>query len=141
MTITADFLWTIHRACLGGKSSATGAPLPETLAGAPPGARSAHYAMALAAARVTDPGACVEPPADITPEEDERVRRLVDEMVPKPKSVLEISLMFEDGTEETVDLSSVPYEEQPDAIAAATRERRVISSCGRAYTKTADASA
>ena len=52
--LTADFLWHIHRAALGGKSSVTGAALPADLAGCPPGARAAHYAMALAAAR---PGA------------------------------------------------------------------------------------
>jgi hypothetical protein len=75
--LTADFLWHIHRAALGGKSSVTGAPLPETLADVPPGARLAHYAMALAAARHAEPGASVPVPAHLSPEEVERVDLLV----------------------------------------------------------------
>jgi hypothetical protein len=43
---SADELWQVHRAALGGVSSASGQPLPDRLADAPDGARKAHYAMA-----------------------------------------------------------------------------------------------
>ena len=42
----AELLWQVHRAVLGGKSSATGHPLPIDLASAPPGAQAAHHALA-----------------------------------------------------------------------------------------------
>lgn len=77
--LTADFLWHIHRAALGGRSSVTGAELPATLDVCPPGARAAHYAMALAAARHIDPAATIPVPAGVSPEEAERVERVVAE--------------------------------------------------------------
>lgn len=43
---SADELWQVHRHALGGVSSASGQPLPQSLADAPEGARRAHYAMA-----------------------------------------------------------------------------------------------
>lgn len=43
---SADELWQVHRAALGGVSSASGQPLPQSLAEAPDGARRAHYALA-----------------------------------------------------------------------------------------------
>ena len=43
---SADELWQVHRQALGGVSSASGQPLPQSLADAPEGARRAHYAMA-----------------------------------------------------------------------------------------------
>ncbi len=79
--LTADFLWHIHRTALGGKSSATGATLPVELADAPPGARLAHYAMALAAARHADPTADIPVPAGVSPEEAVRVGIVVDEIL------------------------------------------------------------
>jgi hypothetical protein len=79
--LTADFLWIVHRAALGGKSSVTGAELPASLDGCPPGARAAHYAMALAAARHVDPGAAIPVPAGVTPEEAERIERVVAEII------------------------------------------------------------
>jgi hypothetical protein len=79
--LTADFLWSVHRAALGGRSSATGAELPQTLAGAPSGARAAHYAMALAAARHVDPAAKVPVPEGVSPEDAERVERVVSEIL------------------------------------------------------------
>lgn len=75
--LTADFLWHVHRAALGGRSSVTGAELPASLDACPPGARAAHYAMALAAARHVDPAAAIPVPAGVSPEEAERVERVV----------------------------------------------------------------
>ena len=71
--ITAEFLWRQHRAALGGKSSVSGAPLPETLDQCPPGAQAAHWGMAAAASRLLGHP---EPPipAAVTPEEAQRVR-------------------------------------------------------------------
>jgi hypothetical protein len=43
---SAELLWTVHRDVLGGRSSASGAPLPLTLAESPPGAQAAHHALA-----------------------------------------------------------------------------------------------
>ncbi len=43
---TADLLWLVHRDALGGRSSATGAPLPLDLISAPPAAQAAHHAIA-----------------------------------------------------------------------------------------------
>ncbi len=71
--LTADFFWLVHRAALGGRSSVTGAELPASLDACPPGARAAHYAMALAAARHADPAACIPVPAGVSPVEVERV--------------------------------------------------------------------
>lgn len=79
--LTADFLWTIHRAALGGRSSVTGAELPASLAETPPGARAAHYAMALAAARHVDPAASIPMPEGVSPEEAVRIAILVDEVI------------------------------------------------------------
>lgn len=74
--IDAETLWQWHRASLGGRSSVTGAPLPETLAGAPVGAQAAHHAMALGIARAEG---CPEPeaPAGLPEAEIERVRALM----------------------------------------------------------------
>jgi hypothetical protein len=80
--LTADFLWHIHRAALGGKSSVSGAELPRTLDGAPSGARAAHYAMALAVAdMMSDPSHTIRVPvpAGVSPEEAERVECVVRE--------------------------------------------------------------
>lgn len=41
----AEDLWAVHRAALGGVSSATKPPLPTTLDKAPKGAQAAHHAM------------------------------------------------------------------------------------------------
>lgn len=79
--LTADYLWHVHRAALGGRSSVTGAELPTTLADCPPGARAAHFAMALAAARWANPGADLPVPEGVTPEEAERVRQLVADLL------------------------------------------------------------
>lgn len=81
MPIDADTLWTWHRAALGGRSSVTGATLPETLAGAPPGARLAHWAMAAGVARANGwPEPPIPPGCD--PAEVARVRAVVAELVP-----------------------------------------------------------
>lgn len=45
--IDAEILWRWHREALGGRSSVTGAELPQTLAGAPPGARLARAGSGL----------------------------------------------------------------------------------------------
>lgn len=79
--LTADFLWHVHRAALGGRSSVTGAELPESLDACPPGARAAHYAMALAAARHADPTAAIPVPAGVSPEEAARIGILVDQIL------------------------------------------------------------
>lgn len=79
--LTADYLWHVHRAALGGRSSVTGAELPQTLANCPPGARAAHFAMALAAARWANPDADLPVPDGVTPEEAERVRQLVADLL------------------------------------------------------------
>ncbi len=72
--ITAEFLWRQHCAALEGRSSVSGAPLPETLAECPPGARAAHWGMAAAVARLLGHD---EPPLPegMTAEEAERVGR------------------------------------------------------------------
>ena len=72
--ITAEFLWRQHRAALGGKSSVSGATLPETLAECPPGAQAAHWGMAVAACRLLGHE---EPPipAAVSAEDAERVRQ------------------------------------------------------------------
>ncbi len=85
MQITADFLWTVHRAVLGGKSSITGAPLPATLADCSPGPQGAHYGLALAVAFATN-GAMPERPLGVTPEEGERIFRDVSALVPPTAS-------------------------------------------------------
>jgi hypothetical protein len=80
--LTADFLWSVHRVALGGKSSVTGAELPATLDGCPPGARAAHYAMAMAVAHLmSDPNHTIDVPipAGVSTDEAERVERLVHE--------------------------------------------------------------
>jgi hypothetical protein len=71
--VTAEFLWRQHRAALGGRSSVSGAELPETLAECPTGARAAHWGMALAVSLLLGHE---EPPlpAGVAPEEAERVR-------------------------------------------------------------------
>lgn len=46
-TITAETLWLVHHASLGGRSSVSGAPLPATLSACPDGAQAAHWGMAL----------------------------------------------------------------------------------------------
>ena len=79
--LTADFLWYVHRAALGGKSSVTGAELPQTLSSCPPGARAAHFAMALAAARWANPDADLPVPEGVTPDEADRVRQLVTDLL------------------------------------------------------------
>lgn len=74
--VTAEFLWRQHRAALGGRSSVSGAELPKTLAECPPGARAAHWGMALAVSILLGHE---EPPLPegVTPEEAERVRKSV----------------------------------------------------------------
>jgi hypothetical protein len=79
--LTADFLWVVHRAALGGKSSVTGAELPQTLAAAPPGARAAHYAMALAAAWHVDPTAKIPVPAGVSPDDATLAEMVVAEIL------------------------------------------------------------
>ncbi len=59
--ITAEMLWAVHRMALGGKSSATGAPLPDSFGDIPEGARRAHWAMAVAARLTVDRAAPVPP--------------------------------------------------------------------------------
>jgi hypothetical protein len=79
--LTADFLWHIHRAALGGKSSVTGAELPASLDGCPPGARAAHYAMALAAAWHVDRSSAVPVPAGVSPDEATQIEMIVAEII------------------------------------------------------------
>jgi hypothetical protein len=79
--ITANLLWTIHRAALGGKSSVTGAELPRYLDECPPGARAAHYAMALAAAWHVDPTATVPVPTGVSPDDAALAEMVVAEIL------------------------------------------------------------
>ena len=72
--VTAEFLWRQHRAALAGRSSVSGAPLPETLAECPPGAQAAHWGMALSVCILLGHEEPPLPPG-VTPEEAERVRR------------------------------------------------------------------
>ena len=45
--VTADQCWALHRQVLGGVSSVTGAPLPESITACPAGAQKAHFAFAV----------------------------------------------------------------------------------------------
>lgn len=74
--VTADQLWTAHRAALGGKSAVTGAALPEALAMCNPGVQGAHWGLAIAVAHAFGSAPPPAPP-DVTPEEQERIRRAV----------------------------------------------------------------
>lgn len=79
--MSAEKVWEIHRAILGGRSSATGAELPQVLAAAPQGAQAAHYGIALACARDagrSDPA----PPPGLPRGDAERVREIVGPLVP-----------------------------------------------------------
>jgi len=74
--ISAEFMWTQHRAALGGKSAVNGADLPETLADCPAGVKAAHYGLALAAARFYEkPEPAV--PEGVSEEDAARVQRAV----------------------------------------------------------------
>ena len=75
--LTADHLWHVHRIALGGRSSVTGDELPQALAVCPPGARAAHYAMALAAARHVDPTAIIPVPTGVSSEDAALVERML----------------------------------------------------------------
>lgn len=77
MNITAEILWMIHHAALGGVSGATGAALPERLDHVKfPAVRQSHYGMALVIARSTG-GNDPPLPSDMTElERDEVIRRL-----------------------------------------------------------------
>lgn len=74
--VTAEFLWEQHRAVLGGRSSISGAPIPEKLADCPPGPQGAHWGMAVA---IADLLGLDEPPLPpgVTTEEAERIRRVL----------------------------------------------------------------
>lgn len=74
--ITAEFLWRNHRLVLGGKSSITGAPIPETMAECSPGPQGAHWGMALAVARAQ--GAPEPPvPPGVSAGEAARIRQTI----------------------------------------------------------------
>lgn len=52
MNVTAEKLWLVHRAALGGVSAATGAALPVTLDEVPfPAVKAAHWGMAVVVCR------------------------------------------------------------------------------------------
>jgi hypothetical protein len=78
--ITAELLWQVHREVLGGRSSITGAPLPETLADCAPGPQGAHYALALATA-IAHGASYPQPPPGVTEEEAERIRGVVERVL------------------------------------------------------------
>lgn len=46
LKVTPANLWLAHRAAAGGRSTITGAPLPETIEDCAEGPQSTHYAMA-----------------------------------------------------------------------------------------------
>lgn len=78
--ITAEYLWTTHRAALGGdaaKSGADGRPLnlPRQLGDCPPGVQMAHWAMAYAACFAVGDDEPPIPPG-VTLEMAERARQL-----------------------------------------------------------------
>lgn len=50
----ATLFWFIHRMVLDGKSSVSGAPLPEKIEQCPKGAQEAHYAFSVMVAFATD---------------------------------------------------------------------------------------
>ncbi len=80
MQITAEILWKAHRSILGGKSSATGAPLPERLDDTPPGAQAAHWGLAylFACARNEEPPLA---PVAVSADEAARIRVIVHRIV------------------------------------------------------------
>lgn len=80
--LTASDLWGWHRAILGGRSSATGASLPEDLAQCPPGAQGAHWGLALILALLQ--GQEVPPvPLGVSQDEQIRIRELAGEIMAK----------------------------------------------------------
>jgi len=79
-TITAEDLWLVHSAALGGKSAITGQSLPPSLSVCPSGVKASHYAMALYAAIAT--GAEEPPvPPGLSAEQAESVAAKVRAMV------------------------------------------------------------
>ena len=73
-SITAEDCWELHRLVLGGVSSVTGAPLPESIASCPLGAQKAHFAFAVLA----NLAAGRELPAAPAGIDEAEVKRIVD---------------------------------------------------------------
>lgn len=64
--ITPASLWLAHRTAAGGKSTVTGAPLPETIEDCFPGPQETHYAMACYIAAVHEDPGVVPIPSKVT---------------------------------------------------------------------------
>lgn len=80
-TLTAEDLWLVHRAALGGKSAITGQALPPSLSVCPAGVKASHYAMALYAAIATgneEPPVPLGLPADQAESVAAKVRAMVE---------------------------------------------------------------
>ena len=66
--ITPNALWLAHRTATGGRSTISGAPLPETLDDCPVGPQETHYAMSCFAASLYGDVAVVPIPPKISHE-------------------------------------------------------------------------
>lgn len=66
--ITPANLWLMHRAAAGGRSTVTGAPLPETIDDCPVGPQETHYAMAVFIAVAHGDPEMVPVPPKVSPE-------------------------------------------------------------------------
>lgn len=76
--ITAEEIWKIHRAALGGRSGVTGAQLPLTLAECNSAVKLSHFGIALGIARrhgLPDPLV----PQDVTDEQVKEIHRRLDD--------------------------------------------------------------
>lgn len=72
--ISPNALWLIHRTAAGGKSTISGAPLPETLEDCAAGPQETHYAMVCAIAAAYGEVDAVPIPSKVTPERAQELR-------------------------------------------------------------------
>lgn len=93
-TITPANLWLVHRAAAGGKSTITGAPLPQTIDDCAEGPQATHYAMAVAIAVARGEDAEDVPvPSKVTPDRAAELRANAARM---GRSVAGLARTFED---------------------------------------------
>lgn len=92
MIITPSNLWLAHRAACGGKSTISGAALPETIEDCAVGPQETHYAMACFIAESHGDGGLMPIPSKVTPE---RAATLREEAQRIGRSVRGLAKVFE----------------------------------------------
>ena len=92
MIITPSNLWLAHRAACGGKSTISGAALPETIEDCAVGPQETHYAMACFIAEAHRDTGDVPIPSKVTPE---RAATLREEAQRIGRSVRGLAKVFE----------------------------------------------